>query len=401
MLVSVGGSQVWLFAQVWLAHTMNRSTLFLGYVGLANAIPSIVLNLFGGVFADRLDRRRLLMVTQTSSGLLLVLMAVLVHIGAAQPWHLLAISFSTGAVNAFDQPARQALLPDLVERKAMMSAMALQGLVWQGTRIVGPAIGGLIIVWWGNAAALYVSAAGYFVMLAVLVQLDLPKIEVRRQTGAARDIVDGLLFIKSNSVFSFLIAMTFFNSFFGMSYVWLMPIFAQDILKVGASGQGMLLSMVGAGGLLISLLLSVTGKLPRPTLFIVGGAMITGLSLTAFAITADRIGSFPLAMVLMFAMGLSSTAYMTGVRTSLQILVPRDMLGRVMGFYGMTWSLTPLGGMEAAFVSGIIGAPIAIAIGGVAVAAFAAGPGLLNRRVRGLGTEIQRAQAGVNSPGKW
>ncbi|MSR84735.1 MAG: MFS transporter [Candidatus Latescibacteria bacterium] len=393
MLASVSGSQMFIFIQVVLAHELVKSPLFLGYVGLANAIPSILLNLYGGVFADRLDKRRLMIVTQAISGLLLFLLATLVLLQLLQPWHLLTIAFLTGAVNAFDQATRQAIVPDLVDQKSLMSASALTGIIWQGTRIASPAIAGLILVWIGTATSIYVAGAGFLVMMVVMVRLRVPKAPVAHHGSAAREIADGLKFIKTSPIFSFLIGMTFFNSFFAISFAWLMPIFAMDILHVGAGGQGLLLAMTGIGGLLVSVLLSTAGRFPRPRLLIVGGAVVTGLSLAAFATTAELIGSFPLAMALMFILGLSSTAYMTAIRTLLLVLVPRHMLGRVMGFYSMMWSITPLGGMQAAFLANFIGAPAAVAIGGLAVAIFAIGPALLSKRLRNLESELLQAHA--------
>ena len=134
------------FGQLWLVHELTESPLFLGFVGVATAVPAIALNLFGGVFADRLDKRRLIMVTQTLSALLIFLLATLTVLELVEVWHVLAIAFVTGAVNAFDQPARQALYPHLIDRKVMMSAVAMNSSIWQGTRIAAPAVAGIIMV---------------------------------------------------------------------------------------------------------------------------------------------------------------------------------------------------------------------------------------------------------------
>ena len=148
-------------SQFWLVHTLEESPLFLGYVGLANAIPAIALNLFGGVFADKLEKRRLIMTTQTISALLIILLATLTITGLVQVWHVLTIAFFAGGVNAFDQPARQSLYPHLIERKAMMSAVALDSALWQGTRIIAPAIAGVIIFSLGISASFYAAGAGF------------------------------------------------------------------------------------------------------------------------------------------------------------------------------------------------------------------------------------------------
>ncbi|MBI2872198.1 MAG: MFS transporter [Chloroflexi bacterium] len=400
-LASVSGFQVLQFGQLWLVHQLEPSPLFLGYVGVANALPAIVLSLFGGLFADRLDKRRLIIVTQTTSAALTFLLATLTLMGKVRVEHVLIIALFTGAVQAFDQPARQALFPQLIERKALMNAVALNSAIWQGTRIVAPAAAGVIISLVGTEAAFYATCLGFLTMAGVMYLLKVPRVERRAPANAGRELLDGLQFIKRNSVFSFLIGMTFFNSFFGLAYIMLMPVFAVDILKVGAEGQGVLLSASGIGALLSTLWMASLGNVPRKGLLLIGGATMAGLSVAAFGLTSQFIRSYPLALALMPLIGVFTSVYMISIMTSLQTMVPDGMRGRVMGVYGMTWSIMPLGGMQAGAVASIIGAPFAIAIGGLAVAAFALGPALVNPRVRNLGSllrQFETARPGGRSP---
>ncbi|HCH08122.1 MAG TPA: MFS transporter, partial [Dehalococcoidia bacterium] len=150
-LASVSGFQMLNFGQFWLVFELTESPLYLGYVGAANAISAITLNLFGGVYADKLDKRRLIIITQLITAALIFLLAFLTVTGVVAVWHILAIAFVTGAVNAFDQPARQALYPHLIERSAMVSAVALNSAIWQGTRIFAPAVAGVIIASLGTS----------------------------------------------------------------------------------------------------------------------------------------------------------------------------------------------------------------------------------------------------------
>ena len=186
--------------------------------------------------------------------------------------------------------------------------------------------------------------------------------------------------------------MTFFNSFFGMAYITMMPAFAVDILKVGARGQGLLMTVGGVGALGVTMLLSSAGNFHRKGLLIIGGGVAFGLSIVAFALTSRFVGSYPLALALMFVMGTSSSTYMISIMSSLQLLVPDRMRGRVMGFYGMTWSIMPLGGMQAGAVATFVGVPVAIAIGGALVAAFSLGPALINRQLRNLGSILMQSE---------
>ena len=172
-----------------------------------------------------------------------------------------------------------------------------------------------------------------------------------------------------------------------MAYVLLMPVFAVDVLDVGARGQGILLGVGGVGSLLTTIWLGAKGGFEQRGLAIVGGAIVFGLSVAAFGITAHFLGWYALALALMVAAGCSNSIYMISIQSSLQMLVPDNVRGRVMGFYGMTWSIMPLGGLQAGALANVawIGAPFAVAIGGAAVVAFAVAMGVFNGRVRELG----------------
>ncbi|MFW6174967.1 MAG: MFS transporter, partial [Chloroflexota bacterium] len=301
MFAAVGGFQMFMFTQFWLGHELTGSPAFLGFVGAANAIPAIILNLAGGVVADRFDQRRLIMTTETVAALLVALLAGLALFGVAEPWHILVVAVFAGAVNAFNQPARMALYPHLIERSVLMSAVAMNSSVWQGNRIVAPAVAGALIALTDNAAsALFVAALGMLTMAFVVSRLSVPNVRPSRQQAAYKDMLEGLRFIRRNGIFSFLIGMTFFSSFFGLSYVPLMPVFAVDILEAGADGQGMLVSISGIGSLGITLWMSTRATSRRKGLILIGGAVAMGLSLIAFSLTSHFVGWFPLAMGLMF-----------------------------------------------------------------------------------------------------
>jgi MFS family permease len=182
-----------------------------------------------------------------------------------------------------------------------------------------------------------------------------------------------------------------------MAYITMMPAFAVDILKVGPDGQGLLMAVGGVGALAVTMWLGSAGNFQRKGLLIIGGGIAFGLTIAAFALTSRFVGYFPLALALMLLMGISSSTYMISIMSSLQLLVPDRMRGRVMGFYGMTWSIMPLGGMQAGAVATFVGVPVAIAIGGALVSAFALGPALINRQVRNIGSILMRSEQDVLS----
>ena len=395
MLVSVSGFQMFRAAQAWLVYELTGSPLFLGYAAAASAAPGIVFNLFGGVFADKLDKRILVMVTQAANAGLISILAILTLLDVVQVWHVLVIVFLSGSVEAFDTPARQAIYPHLIDRRAMMSAVALNSSVWSGNRIIAPAIAGFVIAWTNMETAFFAAACGFGVMAVVMVFLRVPPIAQGGRGNPIQDIVEGLSFIGRNSIFSFLIGMTFFNSLFGMAYIILMPVFALESFGLGPGEYGTLLSVGGIGSLMVTLWLGSRRDTQYKGLLIIGGAVLFGISLIVFGVTSHYIGSYHLALVILFLAGIVTSTYMISIQSSLQMMVPDRMRGRVMGFYGMTWSIMPLGGLQAGALAsiGFIGAPFAVAIGGVAVAAFAIGPALLNRKVRNLGRELDQGEA--------
>ena len=385
-VASISGFQILRFGQFWLIYEITGSPLSLGYIGLANGIPAIILNLAGGVAADKVDQRRLIVVTQLVIAALAFLLATITLIGSVEVWHLIAIALLSGAVEAFDQPARRSIFPHLVERKDMMSAVAMNSSIWPGTRIAAPAVAGFIIAQADTATSFYVAGAGFVAMAVVLYALRIPPI--RRSTGrnAASDIKEGLQFIRGNSSFMFLMGLTFFHSFFGTTYIMLMPIFAVDVLEVGADGQGLLLGVGAVGSLVTALwLASRPGDAPRAWLIMVGCVM-SGVSLAAFALTSEYVGSFALAMVLMVVLGVFTTGFTTSTQTSLQMMVPDEFRGRVMGFYGMTFNIRPLGAVQASALAsiGVLGAPFALAIGGAAVVGYTVVSAVVKRDLRAV-----------------
>ena len=239
----------------------------------------------------------------------------------------MVIAFLAGAAEAFDTPARQALYPHLIERSAMTSAVALNSTIWQGTRIVAPAIAGFIIDLINTGTALVASAGGFFIMAGVMLFLRIPPIPQGAPRNPALALWEGMTFIGKNSIFAILIGMTFFNSFFGMAYVLLMPVFAVDVLEVGARGQGILLGVGGVGALLTTIWLGARGGLERRGIAIVGGAIAFGLAIIAFGVTSHFLGYYPLALALMVVLGCSNSIYMISIQSSLQMLVPDNVRG--------------------------------------------------------------------------
>jgi MFS family permease len=388
MVASVMGFQIMMVAQGWLVYDLTDSKLFLGYLGLAAGVPTIVLSLIGGVVADKVNQRRLLMLTQSISGLVMLVLATLVLLDMVQVWHLMVTAFLIGSVQAFDGPTRQAIFPHLIEREDMMNAVALNSMVWQGTRVIGPALGGIIIgTRLGIAPGFYAAFAGFLIMAFMVSTLRLPPIKRTQGTSVAQDMAEGIKFVRTNKIFTFLIGMSFFNSMFGMSYIFLFPVFAKDIFETGASGLGFLSAATGMGGLLGTFTTASLGNFQRKGWLLLGGAVFFGIFLILFAITSSLFASLPLAMGLIFLAGACTSIYMISILTTLQSMVPNELRGRVMGIYGMTFSVLPLGGMQAGAVAEFTSAPFAVALGGGAIILFAVGMAVTNSQVRNIGMQ--------------
>ncbi len=342
----------------------------LGVLGAANAAPAILLGVIGGVFADRWEKRRLIITTQAVAGSVVLLLAVLTSMRLVEVWHVLAVAMVVSAVGAFDSPARSAYYPRLIPQSAMISAVALNSTIWQSTRIIGPAVAGVIVgmvadvALDGMALALYIAAAGYVAMLWIRMNA-----EGGSNGNPLRDLIDGLKYICGNPDLFTLIMLAFASALFGWSYVVLMPVIAQDILGVGKDGQGALLAAAGVGATVITVTLAVINAplLQRRGSFVIGGSISNGLLIIGFALTADLVGSFPLALAFMFCLGLTQIVYTTGTMGSIQLTISDGMRGRVLGVYGIVWGIQPLSGTLVALVGRFVGVPVAVALGCVAL----------------------------------
>ncbi|MCE2404199.1 MAG: MFS transporter [Dehalococcoidia bacterium] len=385
LLVAVTGYQMLvLFSLGWLiTQELSGDTRSLGYMSTAVAGPAILLTLFGGVFADKLNPKHLLFATQSSTGMVVLAVGLLVALDKIHQWHVLVAAFIIGSVQAFDNPTRQSIFPRLVSRDALYNAVALNSSVWTGTRIFGPLAAGIIIGRTDTYVAIFVTAAGFFTMALVARSLRLSTVR-RAHGGVLREMAAGFGFLRRHSLFLTLIGMAFFNGMFGMSYIFLMPVFADDVLDVGPEKLGLLMGAAGTGALLGIVLAANARRFPHKGWLLLGGAAAHGACLVLFALVSDA-GHYRLSMVTLFAADLFVSVHLMMVMTTLQTLVPDDFRGRVMGFYTITWSMIPLGGLQASQIAHHISPPIAVAIGGLAVAALAMLVGVTNRRVRDIG----------------
>ena len=364
-LASIGATQLLVLGKGWLVFELSGSTLKLGLLGAAGAIPQILVTLFGGVLADRLDKRKVLMVTSLIISSLLLVLAALDFTGVVKVWHVIAIAAMIGLTSGFDWPARQALFPSLIDRKYMMSAVALNSVLWQGTRMIVPAVGGIVIAVSGTAVVFLAAAVGFFTIFLVLASLDVVHRVVPRG-NSLNQFVEGLQFIGSSKLFAVLIPLTWVVTFFGVSYIQLMPAFA-EILDVGERGFGFLLSASGIGSVTGTMLIVFVLNKRRLGWLILGGIVCATLALFGFGIVtgyAEAVqNAYVMAIFFVFLVSMFNSLYLISSMTVLQMRVPDALRGRVMGIHGITFSLIPLGALFGGSVASAFTPPIAVAVG--------------------------------------
>ena len=275
------------------------------------------------------------------------------------------------------------MFPRLVGREALSSAVALNSAVWTGTRIIAPTMAGVLIGRTSIPTVIFLSAVGFLILSVVSQRLSLASAE--RATGRVfQEMAMGFTFIRTSPLFFLLIGMTFFNSMFGMSYVFLMPVFADEVLEIGPEKLGWLMGAAGVGALMGILIGANLGRSRFKGWLLIGGASLFGVFLILFAFVS-AYEQYEISMLVLFLGDLCISVYLIMVMMTLQELVPDQFRGRVMGFFTITWSLVPLGGLQASQIAHYISAPVAVGVGGAAVAAFALGVALGSRRVRDLG----------------
>lgn len=340
-LAAVGGIQLVMVGQGWLiVQELGGKASDLGVLGAATAVPAILINLFGGALADRLDRRKILIATTGATTALMAALAALDLSGSVQIWHVQVIAALNGVSFGFDWPTRNAFFPLLIKRDHMASAVTLNTMVWQGSRVVIPAVAGLMIRYSGTASVFLASAAGYAVMLLVLVTLSSPPVPPRPQRNVLKDMAEGVKFIVSSPLFRVLILLTYANMFFGLQYLQLMPLFAQRF-DASAEQFGWMFSVVGVGAVL-----GTVGAVRVQNSRFMGKAMLTGtfvftMFLVAFAFAPTYGATLPL----LFCASFFNAVFLITSMTALQLQVPDRLRGRVMGIHSITFSLIPLGGL--------------------------------------------------------
>jgi MFS family permease len=361
-LISLIGTWMQNLAQGWLVLTLTDSPLLLGIVSAVQFTPMLLFSLLAGVAADRLPKRKILLLTQSGSALTALILGLLVLTGNVRYWHVLVLAGVLGTINSLDNPTRQSFIVELAGKRDLMNAIVLNSTAFNGARIIGPAVAGLIIDKMGIAACFLVNSASYLAVISGLLALQVKDAGQDREAEQMvfTKIKEGLRYIRQTPLILRTLALLILLSIFSMNFNVLVPVLARHTLGLQAQGYGYLLSAMGVGALVGAVFMALVSHLGPQWYIIIGGAM--GLTVAQLLLAVNR--SFLLALLLLGVTGIAMLVFVTSVNTTLQINSPDHLRGRVMSVYTLVFlGLAPLGSLFSGSVANAGGAPAGLAAG--------------------------------------
>ena len=364
LAISIAGSQMQVWALLWHIRTLTDQPIALGGIGLARIVPIIAFSLVGGAVADTLNRRLVLFITQSAMALTALALAWLTFQGRIELWHIYALTAIQAVAIAFDLPARQALVPNLVPGRDLPSAFSLQSIAFQTGSILGPALSGLVIAYWGQPYTYLINAISFLAVILALVAIG--PVPQKVQAGerveiSLRSIAEGVHFILAQPIILSSMLLDFFATFFSSANT-LMPIFARDILGVGAVEYGWLSAAQSIGAVIAALVISQIDEIRRQGPIFLASVVAFGLATIAFGLSRTVL----LAMLALVLVGASDSVSTIIRNTIRQLQTPDHIRGRLTSINQVFFLGGPqLGEVEAGTVAQIFGAPFAIVSGGV------------------------------------
>jgi MFS family permease len=369
-VLSLAGTWMQSVAQGWLVYELTGSKLALGTVSFVSSIPTLVFMLPAGAVADRVSRRKMMLVTQTVMMICAFILALLTGTKLLQVWYIAVLGFILGIANAFDSPARLAMTVELVDdRRDLQNAIALNSTMFNLARVVGPAIGGVVLAAMGAAWCFALNGLSFVAVLIALLGMKLHEAaKPPRNRPMAAEIGDGLRYVWETKVVRVLVAMVAVMSIFGFSYSVLMPAFAVDVLGVGEAGLGALTAAVGIGALIGSLTVASLTRSRHKGWQLTFGSLLFPIALIAFALSRN----FYLSLAILVVVGFGFIIQNTTSNTLVQALVPDHLRGRVMSVYSMMFLGTmPIGSLMAGSLAQVYGATTAVIFGAAVTLIFA------------------------------
>lgn len=356
-VISFSGTWMHATAQGWLVYSLTKSPFYLGMVAAASSLPILLFALLGGAVADRFRKRNLLLLTQGLSIIPAVLIGLLTDLGVITVWHVMVLVVLLGTVNAFDIPARQSFLVEMVQEGNLLNAISLNSAAFNGARIIGPVIAGMTIAHIGLPACFYLNALSF---LAVIIALSKVRTRGERRMGSGgilKEIKEGVHFIRLAPEVRSPILLVAAFSLFGIPFVTLLPIFAEEILGVGAKGLGFLIGSSGVGALTAAGILAFKGEIRQKRRLMGLSSIVFSVFLFMFSLS----GNYLLSMALLLVVGWSVVSFLALANSSIQLRTPNGMRGRVMSVYTLVFlGMAPIGHSVMGIVADVIGTANAV-----------------------------------------
>jgi MFS family permease len=348
----------------WLLYDLTGSSMLLGALNGLRAAPFLISGPIAGVLADRMDRKRLLLTYMPLLVITTALMGVVVSTGTLQTWHLFAYTVITAVMFSCNQPVRQALIPTLVPRRDLMNAITLNSIAMNGTKIFGPALGGLLIVLFGAGGNFFVQSLAYAAVIWMTMLLVIPPRDTtshKHPSSAMEDLREGLAYVVKTPAVLALMAAALVPHIFSFPYQTLMPVFQKDVLQVGPEGLGLLMAGPGLGAVVTLLVMAATAnRVKRNGSILMVGLVALGTCLILFS----RATSLPMAMLCLIGVGSCQMIFLNSTNAMLQSIVPDHLRGRVMSIYMLDRGLTPIGALLAGVGAHYFGAPDTVTVMG-------------------------------------
>jgi MFS family permease len=360
--LSQAGSQMHVVAVSWQVYELTKTPLSLGGIGVARIVPLVLLALGSGVLADALDRRKLMLFAQLAMMLCSIGLAVVSSLGIVTIWWIYILTALSSAASTLGNPARQAIVPSLVPREQLPSALSLNIISWQAATVLGPTLGGFAIAWLGVASVYWIDAVSFVAVIASLLLIRVGALAGERRPVSLQAAIEGFVFVRRNSLIWSTMLLDFLATFFGSATV-LLPIFATDILRVGPQGVGLLYAAPSAGAVLASAVLSLSGTLRRQGPILLISVILYGICTAVFGLST----SFWLSLLMLAGVGASDTVSMVVRQTIRQLSTPDEMRGRMTAVGMLFFAGGPqLGEIEAGVAARVMGGPLSVATGGLA-----------------------------------
>jgi MFS family permease len=381
-VISLFGTWMQNTAQGYLIYELTRSPAFLGYVGVATGLPSWIFMLYGGVIADRISRRTMMITTQATMMVLAFILASLVFTSLVQPWHILVLAFGLGVTNAFDAPARLALIPELVDRQDLTNAIALNGTMFNLATIIGPAVGGIVYAAFGPGWCFTINGITFLAVITALLLMKLSKPLPRLSyTPPLQDMLEGFRFVARSEVVRALLIVLGVTTLFGFSFVNLLPAWAVGVLGGDATTNGWLRSAQGIGALSSALLIASLGRFNYRGKLLSIGTFAFPCMLLVFSL----IKTIPFSLLAIAGVGGSVVLIMNLANSLVQGNAPDEIRGRVMSIYSLTFfGSMPIGAFLIGQIAEHTSATIALQAGAISMIFCASLIFILSPRVRKL-----------------